>query len=101
MAKPIIKVTKEKNNAILLTAMGELNAQYANELKTNYLQVLEGKGDVQIVLDEVTAFDVAALQLTYLLKTEISNSGRKIVITLPQQQALKTVLEKSSIHKIL
>lgn len=100
MAKPIIKTTKNKNT-MKLTASGELNAQHAQELKTNYLSILEGVGGVHIALDEVTAFDVAAVQLTYLLKTEIEKRGRKITISLPQQKELITLLEKSSVHKIL
>ena len=100
MAKPTIKTTKNKNT-MKLTASGELNAQHAQELKTKYLDILEATGDVHIALDEVTTFDVAAVQLTYLLKTEIEKSGRKITITLPQQKDLITLLEKSSVNKIL
>lgn len=101
MAKPIIKITKENNKAITLTAKGELNTQHANELKSNYLQLVKEQGDVHIALNDVTAFDVAAVQLTYLLKKEINKMGRKITITLPQQKTFKALLEKSSVHKML
>jgi len=102
MAKPILKVTRGKNKTtVKLTASGELNAQHAQELKVKYLGILEEASDVHIALDEVTAFDVAAVQLTYLLKAEIEKSGGKIRINLPQHKGLSTLLEKSSVNKIL
>ena len=101
MAKPIIEITVDKKKAVKLSASGEFNAQHAQEIKTKYLEVLQGTSSVHLDLEKVVAFDVAALQLTYLLKKEVEKKGRKVSIALPQTPVLKALLEKSSIHKIL
>ena len=100
MAKPTIKIS-DKNKTTQVAVSGDLNAQHAHELKSKYLEVLGKKNNVHLALEEVTAFDVAALQLTYRLKTEVIRGGRTFTIALPQAAVLKSILEKSSVHKIL
>src|SRR6478735_11438151 len=101
MAKPTIEITTDKNNTTRLWASGELSAQHSSEVKLKYLEVLNLSSNVHLAFEEVTAFDVAALQLTYLLKKEVEQKGRTITLALPQTAVLKTVLEKSSVNKIL
>lgn len=102
MTKPAFKLKKSKTKTgTQVSAVGNLNVQHASEIKTAFLQLLEDKGDVHLALDEATGFDVAAVQLTYLLKKEIERDGRKVTITLPVNPALRTLLEKSGVTKFL
>jgi len=102
MTKPIFKIKKSNNKAgILLSVSGDLSVQHALEMKAHFLKIHEEQGDVHVSLDDVTGFDITAFQLTYLLKKEIEQDGRKITIALPVNSKLRTLLEKTGVTKLL
>lgn len=100
MAKPFFRIEKN-NKEVRLSAGGDLNTQYAIEIKDRFLQLLSEAHSVQLDFTEATAFDPSVIQLTYLLKRETARAGRTIQITLPSNAALNELLEKTGITKIL
>jgi anti-anti-sigma regulatory factor len=100
MAKAILK-TEKTADEVSLFAQGELKVQHGSDLKNFFLLSIKRTGKEKLILNDVTAFDVASIQLTYLWKKSLEQQGRQVSISLPQDEGLKDLLEKTGITKFL
>ena len=100
MAKASLK-TEEAAGEVSLLATGELKAQHAIELKNFFLQSINRTGKESLVLHDITAFDVASAQLTYLWKKSLEQQGRQVSISFPKDAGLRDLLDKTGITKLL
>jgi hypothetical protein len=101
MSKPTLTI-KKNESATELLAKGSLNVQHAKEVKNFFQQAIEQtKTDTHLQLQATTAFDVSAIQLSYLLKYKIEQTGNKVKVTWPEDANLRDLLEKCGITKII
>ena len=100
MAKPTLHATTGPEGTSLI-ARGDLAIQHAGELKNLFLESMNWQGNTRLDLNEVTALDVAGIQLTYLWKLGMQQLGCKVTIAWPQNESLRDLLEKCGITKLL
>jgi hypothetical protein len=100
MAKATLKMETSAGETSLLVR-GELKVQQAAELKDFFLQSVRRSGKETLVLHDVTAFDIASAQLTHLWKKSLEQQGRQPSISLPKDQGVKELLEKTGITNLL
>jgi len=101
MPKPTFTIERTAGE-IRLRVQGDLNVQHAREMKPSFQQLSEENGmDIHLDFLQATAFDLSAIQLSYLLRTEVHRQGRQLKVTLPQDAALCDLLEKCGITKII
>jgi len=100
MAKSTLQIKKNKKG-VQLHVQGNLNVQHANDLKKFFLQSISRSSNEMLILNQVTAFDVASIQLTHLWKMSLKKQGRTASIELPESESLKDLLEKTGITNIL
>jgi hypothetical protein len=99
MAKPEIKIEKT-NDKVRLVATGNLTVQHSKELQQILLLHCDFKNEVQLVLDEAVALDIAGIQLAYAWKSKVIKNGGLAQVTLPVEQNLFQLLEKATITKL-
>ena len=100
MAKPTLTLEKTESE-IVVRATGDLNVQHAHEIKSFFETALQEDANVHLHFGEVTALDVSAIQLSYLLKRNSQHSGYHFKITMPEDTGLFDLMEKCGITKIL
>src|SRR5262245_38803448 len=101
MPKPSFTLETNASESVL-QVQGDLNVQHARDVKQFFQLTAEGVAhDVHLDLQNVTAFDVSAAQLTYRLRTEVQRQGHQFKITLPNDASLCDLLEKCGITKLL
>lgn len=89
-----MKVTTRKGTAILKVE-GELTVSRANELKKALLNSLTKSKKIEIDLDEVTAVDLAALQLLCSAHRTADKQGKKLSIKEPSSAAYLEARDKA------
>jgi anti-anti-sigma regulatory factor len=99
MAKPTLKIEKTKDRVTLL-ATGDLTVQHAKELHGFLLNNCDHKKEVHLVLKDVTALDVACIQLVYAWRKYIRKQDGNAIIRMPADSSLLDLLEKTGITKI-
>jgi len=100
MAKPILK-TEQLKNEIILHVEGDVVVQYAQQVKSFFLENATRSDSVILILTKATSFDLAAAQLVYLWRRELQKQGCAVRIEWPESEPVRELLEKSGIINIL
>jgi anti-anti-sigma regulatory factor len=100
MANTIITIKQTEKNLQMISD-GEFNIQNSSSIKSFLLESLSRSGNEILILSDVAAFDVSAIQLVYAWKKELEMQGRTANVLFPISESLKDLLEKAGITKIL
>jgi len=102
MGKPVLKYKISKDKVTIdLHVTGDLSVQYAEQIKTDFLQLLESMKDVCLNLEKVSTIDVTGIQLIYALKSELEKQEKKFLLIHPDNVTLQELLEKTGVLKLI
>jgi anti-anti-sigma regulatory factor len=90
----------ETDKTFVGSLVGELTIATAGQLKLSLLSMETDKPMV-LSLAQVTAIDLACIQVLYAWKHTLLTVGKKVQILLPEGEALKELLEKTGITKLI
>jgi anti-anti-sigma regulatory factor len=98
---PGISKTTQASGTIELTAEGDFTVRNGATIKTSLLENASEKSDEALNLKNVTALDLAGIQLAYAWKKNLQAQGRQASITWPEEESIKDLIKKTGITTIL
>jgi ABC-type transporter Mla MlaB component len=84
-----------------LTIEGDFNLRNIAHAKAALLESNSRKNDEALNLKNVTALDLAGVQLAYAWRKSLQAQGRQATITLPEDEGIKDLIKKTGITNIL
>lgn len=91
----------DTENGIRLEIHGEFTSRCSEQVKKGLIASLSRDGAELLDLTQVSAMDVAGVQLAFAWKSALEQSGRKATIMLPEAENLKDLFTKTGITQIL
>ena len=92
--------TDEPGRMTRIVLRGSVDIGSVEELKAAFLDALAGGKEIEIAFEEVTGFDVAALQLLWAARRESKRVGLKLAITGLQTGVLKNCLAEVGMQEV-
>jgi hypothetical protein len=96
----LVKKT-ETENVLHLAVENEFTIVTSGEIKQELAASTERSGQESLILTNVSALDVAAIQLAYAWKKALLKQGRQGAVVLPELENIKDLLVKTGITQIL
>jgi anti-anti-sigma regulatory factor len=100
MASGILKINQDEGG-LQLVAEGDFTVRNSASIKTALLESISRQGNETLVLKDVTALDLAGIQLAYAWRKVLQAQGRDASIVLPEDEGIKDLVRKTGITTIL
>jgi len=90
-----LELKKPKSGNYEIKISGDLSIQDVEEMRENFLSVLDADEKVKINLEEVSGADLAVLQVLYSFQKTMNDRGKSLVLDGKCPNAVKSAAEDS------